>query len=108
MRNKSLFNKKIRCVHCGSNFKSKKEGRSNKRYVYVCSLYDNKNKCIRNAIREDFLVELIGRRIAGEINKEAIEKHIQMIVVENVNPYLLEIHFYNQESILFSKEFIRF
>ena len=104
-RPKSLFNKKIKCLHCGSSMKKKKERNKIK---YICSLYDNKGECIRIPIEENFLIELIEKRLKTEINREAIEEHVEMITVENVDPYLLEIKFYEQESILFSKTGIRF
>lgn len=102
---KSLFNKKIKCFHCGSSMKKKKE---RSKIKYVCSSYDNKGECIRIPIEEEFLIELIEKRLKTEIDREVVEKEIEMITVESVDPYLLEIKFYEQESILFSKTGIRF
>ena len=104
-RTKSLFNKKIKCQHCGSFFKRKTERRKVK---YVCSSYDNKGECIRVPIEEEFLTELIGKRSNQEVTRELIDDHVDVIVVEGINPYLLEIHLHNQDSILFSRDGIRF
>lgn len=105
-RTKSLFNKKIKCLHCSKNFKAKKE--RGEKVRYVCSSYDNKGECIRIPVKEEFLIELIEKRLKTEIDREVIDEYIEMITVENVDPYLLEIKFYEQESILFSKTGIRF
>lgn len=105
MRDKSLFNKKIKCQLCGYSMKKKSERGTIK---YVCSSYDNKGECVRNIIPEDFLVELIEKRLNKKIDKIDVDKHIQMIMIENIDPYLLEIHFHNQESILFSRNLIRY
>ena len=104
-RNKSLFSRKIKCQHCGSSFKRKIERGKHK---YVCSSYDNKGECIRVPIEEEFLISLIEKRLNKKINQHDIDKHIQMVMIESIDPYLLEIHFYDQESILFSKNGIRF
>lgn len=108
-KNKPLFSRKIKCSHCSKYYKRKIEGRVTKHNVYVCSLYDNKGECVRNAIHEDYLVELIERRLNKKLDRYDVEKYIQMIMIEQVDPYLLEIHFTDeQETILFSRDFIRF
>lgn len=104
-RNKSLFAKKIKCSHCGSGMKRKVERGNIK---YVCSLYDNKGECIRVPIEESYLIGLIEKRLNQKVTRELIDEHVKMIMVENVEPYLLEIHFHNQESILFSRNLIRY
>lgn len=102
---KPLFSRKIKCQNCGSTYYRKTE---RGKYKYICSMYDKKGGCLRNVISEEYLVELIERRLDVAITREVIEEKIQMIVIENVNPYKLEIHFYDQESILFTSDFIRF
>mgnify|MGYP003553179156 CR=1 FL=1 len=104
-KTKSIFSRKIKCQNCGSSFYKKVERGKTK---YLCSKYNKTGECVRNTISEDFLVELIERRLGRKVNQEAIDKNIQMVMIENVDPILLEIHFYHQESILFSKDFIRF
>lgn len=105
IRTKSLFSGKIICCHCSKKFKAKKERSKSK---YVCSSYDNKGECIRNSVEEDYLIELIGRRLISPITREVVEKYVDYIQIESADPYLLEIHFYDQDSILFSKNGIRF
>lgn len=104
-RTNSLFVRKIRCQHCGMTFKKKTERGKNK---YVCSSYDLRGECIRIPIEEDFLIELLHKRMNQEITRELIDEHVKVIMIESINPYLLEIHLHNQESILFSKNLIRY
>lgn len=104
-RNKSLFAKKIKCSHCGSGMKRKVERGNIK---YICSSYDNKGECVRVPIEENYLVELIEKRMNQKVTRELIDEHVKIIMVENIDPYLLEIHFHNQESILFSRNLIRY
>lgn len=105
-RTKSLFARKIRCQHCGKNFKSKKERAGKIRYV--CSSYDLRGECIRNPVKEEFLIELLEKRLNQEVTRELVDDHVDVIVVEGISPYLLEIHMINQDSILFSRDGIRF
>lgn len=104
-RNKSLFAKKIKCSHCGSGMKKKSE-RGNVKYV--CSAYDNRGECVRVPIEENYLVGLIEKRLNQKVTRELIDEYVKMVMIENVEPYLLEIHFYEQESILFSRKLIRY
>lgn len=102
-RTPSLFSKKIKCFHCESNFKLKKERGSNK---YICSNYDNHGKCIRIPIQEDFLIDLIHKRLGVPINREVVVEYVESIVIEEIN--LLEIFIKDQESILLSRTHLRF
>lgn len=102
---KTLLSRKIKCQNCGSSYYKKVERGVVK---YVCSLYNKTGECKRNIVSEDFLVGLLEKRLNRKITREVVEKHVQMIMIESVDPRLLEIHFYHQESILFSKDFIRF
>lgn len=103
IRVQSLFSKKIKCLHCGSNFKRKKERNKNK---YVCTLYDNKKECIRIPIEEDFLIELIERRLNKKVDRYIVEKCVDAIVIED--SHLMEIFMKDQESILLSRSHIRY
>jgi len=100
---KTLFSRKIKCQNCGSSYYKKVERGVVK---YVCSLYNKTGECKRNIVSEDFLVDLLEKRLNRKITREVIEKNVQMVMIENVDPYLLEIHFYNQKSITFSKDSI--
>ena len=99
----SLFSKKIKCTHCGSSFKKKTE-----RGVvrYICTRYDNSSECIRNPIREDFLVELIQKRLNQEVDRQVVEEYVELILVEESS--LVEIFIKDQESILLSRTHLRF
>lgn len=102
-RKPSLFNKKITCLHCQSRFKAKKERGKAK---YICSKYDNKGECIRIPIHEDFLIELIEKRLRIPINREVVDEYVEQIIIEDFN--LLEIFIKDQESILLSRTHLRF
>lgn len=99
----SLFSRKIKCFYCGSGFKLKKERSVNR---YICSSYDNKGECIRIPIQEDFLVELIQKRLNREVNRQLVEDYVELILVEETN--LVEIFIKDQESILLSRTHLRF
>lgn len=102
-RNKSLFYKTIFCFYCQSGMKRKKERGSVK---YCCSQYDNFGKCRRNIIEEDYLIELIKKRLEVDVTREVVEEYVESIVVEEKN--LVEIFIRGQESILMSKTHLRF
>lgn len=103
IRTKSLFSKKIKCLHCGSPYKYKKERNTPK---YICSQYDLAQKCIRIPIQESFMIELIEKRLQKKVDRYVVEKYIEAIVVEDTN--LVEIFIYGQESILLSKRYLRY
>jgi len=99
----SLFNGKIKCARCNGAFKKKNE-RGTVRYI--CSNYDNYSKCIRIPIQEDFLVELIQKRLNREVDRQLVEDYVELILVEETN--LVEIFIKDQESILLSRTHLRF
>lgn len=103
IRVQSLFSKKIKCLHCGSSFKRKKERETIR---YICSNYDNFSKCIRIPIEEDFLIELIERRLNKKGDRFVVEKYVDAIVIEDT--HLVEIFIKDQESILLSRTYFRF
>lgn len=105
IRKKSLFNKKIICSNCGSSFYKKVERGKVK---YVCSLYNKKGECVRNIISEEYLVELIEKRMGQAVDRKLVDEHIERIFIESVDPYLLEIFIRNQESIKFTTSLLRF
>lgn len=85
MRKKSLFHKKIKCEICGSGFKIKREGKTNR---YVCSGYENKSGCTKRIkIDEDLLIGLINRRYQRELSEDEIREVVVEIIVHN------ELHF---------------
>jgi|GEM_PF-3496331 len=103
IRTPSLFNKKIKCFYCQGNYKLKKERKVNR---YVCSNYDNHGKCIRIPIHEDFLIELLKKRLNIPINREVVDEYVESIIIEETN--LMEIFIKDQESILLSRTHLRF
>ena len=102
-RKLSLFYKRIFCIYCGKGMKRKKERGSVK---YCCSQYDNFGNCRRNIIEEDYLIELLHKRLNTEITREVVEEFVESVVVEDRN--LVEIFIKEQESILMSKTHLRF
>jgi hypothetical protein len=63
-------------------------------------------ECIRIPIQEDFLVELIQKRLDKPINRQVVDEQIDSIIIEDTN--LLEIFIRDQESILLSRTHLRF
>ncbi len=101
---KPIFSRKIKCKHCGGNFKSKKERNTRK---YICSNYDNYGKCVRIPIEEDFLKELITKRFQKEMSNEEMSEIVDEIIIED--KLLFEIHFKNSDKpIIFSEKYIQY
>lgn len=99
-----LFSKKIKCLNCGKNFKSKLE--RNKKRVYVCSNYDNYGKCKREIIHQDFILELLDKRFEKRLSNEEIKEVVKSIEVKNKNEFV--IHLENEEPIIFSSNYIQY
>lgn len=105
MSNSVLFSRKIKCLHCGKNFKGKLQ--RGKR-VYLCSTYDNYGTCKRMVLKEDFLVELLQRRFGDDydISKENIQESVEKIEVKE--NYLFTIHLKEGIPIEFEENYIQF
>ena len=102
--NKSLFYKKIVCIHCGGHFKSKKERGVRK---YICSNYDNYGKCVRIPIKEESLLNVLKNRYENESDTKQLISIVEKIIVEDETLY--EIHFNNSDvPIIFSRNFIQY
>ncbi len=93
-----LFSKKIKCKHCGGNFKSKKERGKRK---YICSRYDNYGECRRVIIEEDFLIGVINKRYGKELSEKEIKSKVDYIEVED--KLLFTIYLTDMEPIVFSR-----
>lgn len=102
---KPLFSKKIKCYHCGGNYKAKLE--RGKR-VYICSRYDNygKDKCVRIPIREERILRIIQRRYDEQLKNEEVAKLVEQITVED--KYLFKIELKNDKPIIYGRNFIQF
>ena|SRR5690606_41675302 len=101
---KSLFYKKIKCVHCGGNFKRRK---NRKKYAWLCSRRENGySNCPRVVIDEEYLIEVIEKRIQTDLTPEIVNDIVEQIEVEDT--LLFTIHFTNQEPIIFSRNHIVF
>lgn len=104
MSKKILFSRKVKCAHCGGNFKSKLE--RGKRRVYVCSKYDNFGKCERVPIEQDFVLELLERRYGEKLElQERVEKVVRIIVEEKMK-FTIELE--DDAPIIFSDHYIQF
>ncbi|MCM3110061.1 zinc ribbon domain-containing protein [Lederbergia lenta] len=101
---KPLFSKKIKCSHCGKNFKAKLEKGKRK---YVCSSYDNYGKCVRNVIEEDWFRDLIEKRYRKEeLTNEEIRERVDWIEFENKWKFV--IHLKNDKNIIYGDNFIQY
>lgn len=98
-----LFSRKIKCAHCGKNFKSKMERR---RRVYICSSYDNYNLCERVVIPQGLIVDLINRRSRRVLTEEDVRGLVELIEIESANKF--KIHLKDQEPIIFGDNFIHY
>lgn len=100
-----LFSRKIKCNHCGKNYKGKKE---RKRRVYICSSYDNFGKCKREVLTEEFLVDLLIRRYGEdfEMSKENIQNTVESICVEDKLTFTINLK--NDKPIIFGDNFIHY
>lgn len=102
----ALFSKKIKCVHCGGNYISKKERGKHK---YICRNYDKLGKeyCRRIVISEEFLMELLNRRFeADELTVEEMVDEVELIEVDEKLKFT--INFNNDEPIIFGDNFIQY
>lgn len=98
-----LFSKKIKCLHCGGNFKARKD---RNRRVYVCSRYDNYGECKRIPIEEDFLKNTINKRYDFQLTDDEIKNKVERIEVED--KLLFTIYLKDDDPIVFGKNFIRY
>lgn len=100
-----LFSRKIKCAHCGKNFKGKLQ---RKKRVYVCSQYDNFGKCRREVLSENILVELLIRRYGDnfEITKSNIQNIVEEIIVEDKLTFTIKLK--NDKPIIFGNNFIQY
>jgi hypothetical protein len=62
----------IKCMHCGKNYRGKKE---RGKQVYICSGYHNygATHCPRNILREDYLIDLVRNHIEIERQRDRVE-----------------------------------
>jgi ssDNA-binding Zn-finger/Zn-ribbon topoisomerase 1 len=104
--NKNPFKSKIKCKHCGKNYRLKIERGSRK---FICGGYHNKNGCKnRVVIQEEFIRDLIKRRYREEeISNDKIVKVVDYIEIES--KLMMEIHFTDgSEPILLKGNFLQY
>jgi hypothetical protein len=106
----ALFTKLIKC-HCGSSMKSKVEKGKQK---YICSLYSkNSTACKRIPVEESYLIELLSRRIEGELTSDKLLHEIDYVEVfgkvkgREEDVYFLTIHMKRQEDIILADGYIQ-
>lgn len=98
-----LFSGKIKCLKCGKKHKAKKQRGV---YVYVCSTYDNYGECKRNAMREDFIVDLVMHRYDDQIDKLDVKNKVDRIEILNKNVFTIEL--FGDIPIVFEENYIEF
>jgi hypothetical protein len=101
----SLFHKKIKCVHCGGNFKARKD---NGKTLYICSRISNygADSCRRIPIYEDFLLSVLEKRFQRELTNEEIRENV--LHIEIVNKMLFTVYLKDQEPIVYETNHIIF
>lgn len=77
----SLFNGLIYCAKCGKKHRAKKE---RGRQKYLCSTYNRygKDKCIRNVVAEEEIIDLLELRYKSKIDKSLIDEKVVKIEVD--------------------------
>lgn len=104
VRQPVLFSRKIKCAHCGKNFKGKME---RKRRVYVCGNYDNHGKCQRNPLEQDMIVNLLKRRFGDDISNEFVKNIVHKIEFTNKDKFKIVLNNSNN-PIEFGDNYIHF
>jgi hypothetical protein len=106
-----LFTKLIRCGRCQSNFRRKIEKGKVK---YICGLYHkDSSACVRIAVEESYLMELLSRRIEGELTRDKLLEEVDYVEVfdkkkgKEEDVYFLTIHMKNQENIILADGYIQ-
>jgi hypothetical protein len=107
----NLFTKLIRCGKCQSNFRRKIEKGKVK---YICGSYHkDSSSCVRIPVEESYLIELLSRRIDGELTRDKLLQEVDYIEVidkkkgKEEDVYFLTIHMKNQENIILGDGFIQ-
>lgn len=102
---KNPFKSKIRCRHCGKNYRSLSEKGVKK---FICGGYHNKNGCSKRVvIKEDFIRDLINRRYDGNLTNEELIEILDYVEIED--KFLMEIHFTDRSKpILLKGNFVQF
>lgn len=96
----AIFTKKIRCLHCGGNFKRRK---NRKKYAWICSRRENGyTNCPRVQLDEDFLISVIERRYQRKLSTEEIIEKVEKIEVED--KLLFKIYLKDQEPIIYGRK----
>ncbi|PAV30149.1 hypothetical protein CIL05_06695 [Virgibacillus profundi] len=101
----ALFSKKIKCAHCGGNFKSKMQ--RGKR-IYLCSRYDARNGSCnkRVALFEQFLIDVINKRYEIKwgrvLDEDEMRDKVVEINVEEKNVFRIRLADF-EEDIIYSE-----
>ena len=98
----NVFKKKIICAYCGKFHK-----RASGSYYFSCSTYDNygKDKCKRNPIDQDEIIELLTRRFNKELTDEEIKHEVTLIKISEEELY---IELANDKPIIVTGKFAQF
>lgn len=99
------FRSKIKCFHCGKNFRRKIEREKGK---FICGGYNNKNGCTKRiVISEEDIRYLINKRYDRELLDEEIVEILDYILIES--ELIMEIHFLDGgRPILLKEKFLQF
>ena len=98
MRNKSLFNRKLICVHCKGYFKKRTQRNKS---IYLCSRVDNYGDCKRIPVDEQFLISAIEKRVQRKLTHEEIRDMVDRVEIED--KLLFTIYLNDQEPIVYGR-----
>ena len=76
----NYFKKKVKCTYCNKFHKLKRE--RNNKVVYLCSTYSNygKDKCRRNKVDLDLIIECLSLRY-GSLPIEEYSEKVEIVCV---------------------------
>lgn len=82
---KSIFHKKIHCLHCNGNFKRR---RNRNKYVWICSRTSNGySNCPNIVLDENFLIDCINKRYEIRMGKaltpDEISEKVEWMEIED-------------------------
>jgi hypothetical protein len=106
-----LFTKLIRCGKCQSNFRRKVEKGKVK---HICGLYHKESSaCVRVVVEESYLIELLSRRIEGELTRDILIQEVDYVEVfdkkkgREEDVYFLTIRMKHQEDIVLADGYVQ-
>jgi hypothetical protein len=99
----ALFKGLIYCSLCKKKHRAKMQRKSQH---YICSTYNNygKDKCVRNPISEEILLDYLEIRTGEKVTEEYIREDVELV---EVDPEKIIIHIKNESPIIVKNNFVQ-